>query len=438
MSSLTNFCHLRRHLLHRLSTTNINNLRSLRHSAPCHAKLVSSSAEAVAEIPDGARIMIGGFGLCGIPENSLRTLAGLHRKDLTIIAGTGGIDGKALGLLLASNSVRRVVASYVGENKLLEKNFWTGKLEIEFVPQGTLAERIRARAAGIPAFYTPTGYGTQIHLGGAPLRHDANGAVVEVSPPKEERTFATKKYVLEEAIQADYGLIKAWKADKLGNIVFRKTANNFNEPMCKAADRSIVEVEEIVDVGQLDPDAIHVPSVYVHSFYKGESWERLIERVKVKEEKKTEVASAAGEAPGESSRIRIAKRAALEVADGTYVNLGIGIPVLVSSFIPPNVKVTFHSENGLLGMGGYPTKDQLDPDLTNAAKESITALPGASYFASDESFAIIRGGHLAVTMLGAMQVTKIAFIFKHLLTNWYFIFHLYLIRYLNTAILPTG
>lgn len=179
--------------------------------------------------------------------------------------------------------------------------------------------------------------------------------------------------------------------------------------MCKAADRSIVEVEEIVDVGELDPDGIHVPSVYVHSFYKGESWEKLIERVKVKEEKKKSPASAAGEAagvsPGESSRIRIAKRAALEVANGTYVNLGIGIPVLVSSYIPAHVQVTFHSENGLLGMGGYPTKEQLDPDLTNAAKESITALPGASYFASDESFAIIRGGHLAVTMLGAMQVT---------------------------------
>ncbi|XP_017490450.1 PREDICTED: succinyl-CoA:3-ketoacid coenzyme A transferase 1, mitochondrial-like [Rhagoletis zephyria] len=376
-----------------------------------HCKLiVSSSLEAVSEIPDGARIMVGGFGLCGIPENSLRTLAGLHRKNLTIIAGTGGVDGKALGLLLADNAVRRVVASYVGENKLLEKQYWTGQLEIEFVPQGTLAERIRARAAGIPAFYTPTGFGTQIHQGGAPLRHDAQGAVVEVSPPKEERNFADKHYVLEEAIQADYGLIKAWKADRLGNIVFRKTANNFNEPMCKAADRAIVEVEEIVDVGQLDPDGIHVPSVYVHSFYKGESWERLIERVKVKQEEgKTSVpASAAGESssPGESSRIRIAKRAALEVTNGMYVNLGIGIPVLVSSYIPRDVQVTFHSENGLLGMGGYPTKEQLDPDLTNAAKESITALPGASYFASDESFAIIRGGHLAVTMLGAMQVSQ--------------------------------
>jgi len=211
------------------------------------AKLCASAEEAVSQIPDGASIFVGGFGLCGIPENSIRTLAKLNRQRLTVISNNAGIDDKGLGKLLLNRQLKRVIGSYVGENKELERQYLTGEVEIEFVPQGTLAERIRARAAGIPAFYTPTGFGTQIHLGGAPVRYNAQSKVEVVSPKKEDRVFDGKNYVMESQLQADFGLIKAWKADKLGNVIFRKTANNFNEPMCKAADK----VSELFLINQL-------------------------------------------------------------------------------------------------------------------------------------------------------------------------------------------
>lgn len=327
--------------------------RHLSCSSALYSKLCADASEALKDVRDGSRIMVGGFGLCGIPENCISTLVKKGVKDLTLISNNAGIEDFGLGLLLKTRQVKRMISSYVGENKEFERQYLGGDLELEFVPQGTLAERIRAKAAGIPAFFTPTGHNTLIHLGGAPIKYRKDKSVEVYSSAKEERTFNHKSYIMEEAMSADFALVKAWKADKAGNIVFRKTAANFNPVMCKAADFSIVEVEEIVDVGQLPPEHIHVPSIYVNNFFKGKEFTKRIERRVVRkarqEDKDIRTESDPQKTKAIDLRNRIVKRAALELKDGMFVNLGVGIPVLVTQFIPEGVGVNFHSENGILG-----------------------------------------------------------------------------------------
>lgn len=293
-----------------------------------------------------------------------------------------------------------MIASYVGENAEFERQYLSGELELELTPQGTLAERIRAGGAGIPAFFTPTAYGTLIHEGGAPIKYGEGGKIVIASKPRPMQEFNGSPYIMEEGITGDFAIIKAYKADESGNLIFRKSARNFNEPMAKAAKITIAEVEEIVPVGALDPDFIHIPSIFVHRIVKGK-FEKRIERLKVRsDENKTD------SSPGALIRERIARRVALEYKDGMHINLGIGIPVLSSNFLPKNATVLLQSENGILGLGPFPTKAELDADLINAGKESVTVIPGASYFGSDESFAMIRGGHIDITVLGAMEVSQ--------------------------------
>jgi 3-oxoacid CoA-transferase/3-oxoacid CoA-transferase subunit A len=241
-------------------------------------KVMKSAREAVADIPSGATIVAGGFGLCGIPENSIRALGELGAKDLTFVSNNCGVDDFGLGILLRNKQIRKMISSYVGENKEFERQYLSGELEVELCPQGTLAERLRAGGAGIPAFYTPTGAGTAISEGGLPLRYAPDGSVAKSSPKKELREFGGRSYVLEEAIVGDFALVKAWKGDRMGNLVYRHTAMNFN-PNCAAAGKiTIAEVEELVDVGELDPDHIHTPSIYVQRIYKGERFEKRIER----------------------------------------------------------------------------------------------------------------------------------------------------------------
>lgn len=227
-------------------------------------KVWGSFEEAVADIKDGDMLTVGGFGLCGIPEKAIAALVQKGTKDLTVVSNNCGVDDWGLGLLLANKQIKKMVASYVGENKIFEQQFLSGELEVELTPQGTLAERLRAGGAGIPGFYTATGVGTPIAEG------------------KEVKVFDGKDYILEKGITADFALVKAWKADKLGNLVYRKTSRNFNPLAAMAGKITIAEVEEIVEIGELDPDHIHTPGVFVQRVLLGENYEKRIERLTVK------------------------------------------------------------------------------------------------------------------------------------------------------------
>jgi len=223
-------------------------------------KVVANSDEAIRDVFDGATIMIGGFGLCGIPENLIRALVRKGTRDLHTISNNVGVDGLGMGLLLAAGQIRSHIGSYVGENRLLEQMVLEKKIDLELAPQGTFSERIRAGGAGIPAFFTPTGFGTI------------------VAENKETREFDGRMYVMEHALKADFAFVKAWKGDRWGNLVYRKTARNFNPMMATAAKVTIAEVEHLVEVGEIEPDQVHTPSIYVKRIFQGETFERRIER----------------------------------------------------------------------------------------------------------------------------------------------------------------
>jgi 3-oxoacid CoA-transferase subunit A len=227
-------------------------------------KVVANADEAIQDVVDGSTIMVGGFGLCGIPENLIRALVRKGTRNLTTISNNVGVDGLGMGLLLAAGQIRCHVGTYVGENKLLEQMVLQGKVDLQLIPQGTFSERIRAGGAGIPAFFTPTGVGTL------------------VAENKETREFDGRVYLMERALKADFALVKAWKGDRMGNLVYRKTARNFNPLMATAAKVTIAEVEELVEVGRLEPDSVHTPSVYVKRIFQGEVFEKRIEKKTVR------------------------------------------------------------------------------------------------------------------------------------------------------------
>ncbi len=347
-------------------------------------KVYSHAKEAIFDLPSGARVLMGGFGLTGVPENLIEALLQRGSKHLTCISNEAGLADFGIGRLIAKKQISKMICSYIGENHLFEELLLAGELEVELVPQGTLAERIRCGGAGIPAFYTPAGVGT------------------EVGADKETREFDGKKYLLEQAIHADFAFVKAWKGDTEGNLIYKGTSQNFNPVVAMAGKITIAEVEELVPVGTLDPNQIHTPGIYVQRIVQGKDYIKPIEhRTHQLDAEEIQELS-----PEDIKKEIIGMRLAQEIKDGDYVNLGIGIPTRVANHIPKGMKVILQSENGLLGIGPFPIEGHEDADYINASKQTITVAPGGSVFGSEQSFAMIRGNHIDVTILGGMEVSE--------------------------------
>ncbi|ODV83199.1 hypothetical protein CANARDRAFT_30142 [[Candida] arabinofermentans NRRL YB-2248] len=381
-----------------------------------NSKLVDSVEEALKDIPtSNFTLLSGGFGLCGLPETLIYGL--LRRpevKNITAVSNNAGIDDRGLTVLLNSGQITKMVSSFLGNNKTFNRLYLEGKIDLELCPQGNLAERTRAAAAGIPAFYTPTGVDTWLEQGKLPIRYDDKnpGEVLKYSEPRESKIFNGKKYLLETSIPGDVAFVKAYKADTLGNCWFKGSANNFNGVFGRAAKQTIVEAEHIVEPGEIKPEDVHLPGVYVSKVIQSKA-PKDIEILTLDDGKSSSEIDVSALSPQELKRYKIIKRASQEFHEGMTCNLGIGMPTLAAKYLPEGFEINFQSENGLLRFGKYPKEGEQDPDLINAGKETVTLNSGASLFGSEESFAMIRSGRIELTMLGGLQVSA-----KGDLANW--------------------
>ncbi|MCX7739542.1 MAG: 3-oxoacid CoA-transferase [Meiothermus sp.] len=341
--------------------------------------------EAAAMVKDGDVLLVGGFGMTGNPVHLLHALAERPVKNLIYVANNVGEAGLGGGRLLRNGQIKKAIGSYFTSNPEAVEAALRGELEVELIPQGSLAEALRAGGAGLGGFYTPTGAGTLLAKG------------------RETRVIGGKEYVFVEPIRGNVAFIRAWKADTAGNLVYRMTEQNFNKAMATAADLVIAEVEQIVPVGELDPNHIHTPGCYVDYLVEARMTPELL----------GSSASVEGSKKADPKRLAMARRALQELRPGDVVNLGIGIPTLVADLITPEMGIILHTENGMLGVGPTPEEGGAMDYPVNAGKIPVTALPGASYFDSADSFAMIRGGHVDVAIMGGLQVDE-----KANLANW--------------------
>ncbi len=358
---------------------------------------------------------MGGFSLVGIPDNGMLAVIRKGIKNLKIVTNIATIGEWGIGLMLKNHQVAEVHASYVGENPVFERQYMKGEVSLHPIPQGSLLEQCRASVAGLGAVFVKAGVGTYVETGGFPMRFGPDGkSVVQVTRPRPKYVFDGKEYLLEEPIQVDFAMIKAYQGDKYGNLRMRKTARNFNPDMAGMGKVTIAEVEHIVD--EIPADRIHVPGHLVDRVYQCETLYRKIERLRVRKAPGAKGKGKEAEKKEESKdarRNRIAKRAVQELEAGMYCNLGVGIPVLVANQIIGKVDVDLQGENGIVGMGPYPLPNEVDPDLINAGKETITEKIGHSHGSSTDAFGMMRGLHLHMTMIGGFQVSE-----KGDLANW--------------------
>jgi 3-oxoacid CoA-transferase len=345
-----------------------------------------SAAEAAAKVKDGDTLMVGGFGMTGHPVHLVHALAETHVKDLTYIGNNVGEPGLGGGRLLRNGQIKKAIGSFFTSNPEAVEAAQSGRMDFQLLPQGSLAEAIRAGGAGIGGFYTPAGAGTVI------------------AADSETRIVNGKAYVFVPALRANVAFIRAWTADTAGNLVYRMTEQNFNRAMATAADLVIAEVEHIVPVGELDPNQIHTPGNYV---------DYLVQAHVTLEDLGSSASVETSSKKVSESRLNMARRALAELKPGDVVNLGIGIPTLVADLITPEHGIILHTENGMLGVGPTPEKGGAMDYPVNAGKIPVTALPGSSYFDSADSFAMIRGGHIDVAIMGGLQVDE-----RANLANW--------------------
>ncbi|MFZ2487656.1 MAG: 3-oxoacid CoA-transferase [Anaerolineae bacterium] len=346
-----------------------------------------TAEEAAALVASGAVLMAGGFGMTGNPVHLLNALAERPEvRELTYIGNNVGEPGLGGGRLLRNGQLKKAIGSFFTSNPEAVKAYQAGQIDIQLIPQGSLAEALRAGGAGIAGFYTPTGAGTV------------------VAENTDVRTFDGQDYVFVPGLRADVAFVRAWQADTAGNLVYRMTERNFNPMMATAAKLVIAEVEEIVPVGRLAPDQIHTPGCFV---------DYLVQAHTSLEDLGTSASVEASGKKADEARMAMARRALAELHPGDVVNLGIGIPTLVADLITSAHGVTLHTENGMLGVGPAPQTGGALEYPVNAGKQPVTALPGAAYFDSAESFAMIRGGHVDVAIMGGLQVDEAAN-----LANW--------------------